>query len=164
MTCMHIQEIASCTPNLSDELLDIWERSVRATHHFLAESDIVRIRAYIPKAIQTVEHLAAAEDSDGKTLALIGAREGRLEMLFVGSSCRGRGIGSTLLDYALSHWDGSELTMNEQNPQAIAFCEHKGFAAYMRTDTDEEGKPFPLIYIRLADCRSSSATRQTDVE
>lgn len=161
---MHIQEIASCTPNLSDELLDIWERSVRATHHFLAESDIVRIQAYVPKAIQTVEHLAAAEDSDGKTLALIGAREGRLEMLFVGSSCRGRGIGSTLLDYALSHWDGSELTMNEQNPHAIAFCEHKGFAAYMRTDTDEEGKPFPLIYIRLADCRSSSATRQTDVE
>ena len=161
---MHIQEIASCTPNLSDELLDIWERSVRATHHFLAESDIVRIRVYVPKAIQTVEHLAAAEDSDGKTLALIGAREGRLEMLFVGSSCRGRGIGSTLLDYALSHWDGSELTMNEQNPQAIAFCEHKDFAAYMRTDTDEEGKPFPLIYIRLADCRSSSATRQTDVE
>lgn len=161
---MHIQEIASCTPNLSDELLDIWERSVRATHHFLAESDIVRIQAYVPKAIQTVEHLAAAEDSDGKTLALIGAREGRLEMLFVGSSCRGRGIGSTLLDYALSHWDGSELTMNEQNPQAIAFCEHKDFAAYMRTDTDEEGKPFPLIYIRLADCRSSSATRQTDVE
>ena len=48
-----------------------------------------RIRAYVPKAIQTVEHLAAAEDSDGKTLALIGAREGRLEMLFVGSSCRG---------------------------------------------------------------------------
>lgn len=161
---MHIQEIASCTPNLSDELLDIWERSVRATHHFLAESDIVRIRVYVPKAIQTVEHLAATEDSDGKTLALIGAREGRLEMLFVGSSCRGRGIGSTLLDYALSHWDGSELTVNKQNPQAIAFCEHEGFAAYMRTDTDEEGKPFPLIYIRLADCRSSSATRQTDVE
>ncbi|MCC6108204.1 MAG: hypothetical protein LIV26_10670, partial [Atopobium sp.] len=40
------------------------------------------------KAIQTVEHLAAAEDSDGKALALIGAQEGRLEMLFVGSSCR----------------------------------------------------------------------------
>ena len=85
-------------------------------------------------------------------------------MLFVDSNCRGRGIGSTLLDYALSHWDGSELTMNEQNPQAIAFYEHEGFAAYMRTDTDEEGEPFPLIYMRLTDRRSSSATRQTDVE
>lgn len=118
---MYIREIASCMPNLSDELLGVWERSVRATHHFLAESDIVRIRAYVPKAIQTVEHLAAAEDSDGKTLAFIGAQEGRLEMLFVDSSCRGRGIGSPLLDYALSHWDVSELTVNEQNPQAIAF-------------------------------------------
>jgi putative acetyltransferase len=149
---MHIQEIASCTPNLSDELLGVWERSIRATHHFLAESDIVRIRAYVSKAIQTVEHLAAAEDSDGKALALIGAQEGRLEMLFVGSSCRGRGIGSTPLDYALSHWDVSKLTVNEQNPQAIAFYEHEGFAAYMRTDADEEGEPFPLICMRLADC------------
>lgn len=146
---MHIQEIASCTPNLSDELLGVWERPVRATRHLLAESDIVRIRAYVPKAIQTVEHIAAAEDSDGKTLALIGAQEGRLEMLFVGSSRRGRGIGSTPLDYALSHWDVSELTVNEQNPQAIAFYEHEGFVAYMRTDTDEEGEPFPLIYMRL---------------
>ena len=148
---MHIQEIASCTPNLSDELLDVWERSARATHHFLAESDSVRIRAYIPKAIQTVEHLAAAEDSDGKTLALIGTQEGRLEMLFVDSSCRGRGIGSTPLDYALSHWDVGKLTVNEQNPQAIAFCEHRGFVSYMRTDTNEEGEPFPLICMRLAD-------------
>ncbi len=148
---MHIHEIASCTPNLSDELLDVWERSVRAALHFLAEFDIVRIRAYVPKAIQTVEHLAAAENRDGKTLALIGAQEVRLEMLFVGSSCRGRGIGSALLDYALSHWDVSKLTVNEQNPQAIAFYEHEGFAAYMRTDTDEEGEPFPLIYMRLAD-------------
>ena len=86
---MHIREIASCTPNLSDELLGVWERPVRATRHFLAESDIVRIRAYVPKAIQTVERLAAAEDSDGKTLALIGAQEGRPEMLFVDSSCWG---------------------------------------------------------------------------
>lgn len=86
---MHIQEITSCTPNLSDELLGVWERPVRATRHFLAESDIVRIRVYVPKAIQTVEHLAAAENRDGKTLALIGAPEGRLEMLFVGSGCRG---------------------------------------------------------------------------
>jgi putative acetyltransferase len=41
--------------------------------------------------------------------------------------------------------------VNEQNPQAIAFCEHEGFVAYMRTDTDEEGEPFPLICMRLAD-------------
>lgn len=65
---MHIQEIASCTPNLSDELLDIWERSVRATHHFLADSDIVRIRAYVPKAIQTVEHLAGPRTAMARRL------------------------------------------------------------------------------------------------
>lgn len=57
---MHIQEIASCTPNLSDELLGVWERSVRATHHFLAESDIVRIRAYVPRQSSTLPRLRTA--------------------------------------------------------------------------------------------------------
>ena len=41
--------------------------------------------------------------------------------------------------------------MNEQNPQAVGFYEHMGFAAYKRTDNDEEGNPFPLLYMRLVD-------------
>ena len=41
--------------------------------------------------------------------------------------------------------------MNEQNLQAVGFYEHMGFAAYKRTDNDEEGNPFPLLYMRLVD-------------
>ncbi|MFR7392717.1 MAG: GNAT family N-acetyltransferase [Anaerostipes hadrus] len=42
-----------------------------------------------------------------------------------------------------------EVTVNEQNPQAVGFYEHMGFITYKRTDHDEEGNPYPLLYMRL---------------
>ena len=45
----------------------------------------------------------------------------------------------------------TELTVNEQNPQAVGFYEHLGFKTYRRTELDEEGHPYPLLYMRLAD-------------
>ena len=36
--------------------------------------------------------------------------------------------------------------MNEQNPQARGFYEHMGFQVYKRTELDEQGNPYPLIY------------------
>ena len=43
----------------------------------------------------------------------------------------------------------NEVTVNEQNSQAIGFYEHMGFRTYKRTDTDEQGMPYPLLYMRL---------------
>lgn len=40
------------------------------------------------------------------------------------------------------------VTVNEQNPQAIGFYEHMGFTVYKRTDLDEQGNPYPLLYMR----------------
>ena len=44
-----------------------------------------------------------------------------------------------------------EVTVNEQNPQAVGFYAHMGFATYKRTDCDEAGDPYPLLYMRLID-------------
>ena len=41
------------------------------------------------------------------------------------------------------------VTVNEQNPLAIGFYKHLGFRTYMRTDLDEEGNPYPLLYMSL---------------
>ena len=41
------------------------------------------------------------------------------------------------------------MTVNEQNPQAVGFYEHMGFETYQRTDHDEEGNPYPLLYMKL---------------
>ena len=48
---------------LLDILLEIWEESVRATHHFLSDEEVVRIREYVPLALNSVQHLIVAKMS-----------------------------------------------------------------------------------------------------
>lgn len=55
-----------------------------------------------------------------------------------------------LLQYGIETYNIQELTVNEQNPQAVGFYEHMGFQTYKRTEYDEEGNPYPLLYIRLS--------------
>ena len=52
------------------------------------------------------------------------------------------------LQYAQEHYGLRELTVNEQNPQAVGFYEHLGFITYKRTDYDEQGNPYPLLYMK----------------
>ena len=38
---------------------------------------------------------------------------------------------------------------NEQNPQVKGFYERMGFRVFKRTDCDEQGNPYPLLYMKL---------------
>ena len=53
-------------------------------------------------------------------------------------------------EYGAEHYGIREVTVNEQNPQAVGFYEHMGFVTYKRTDRDEQGGPYPLLYMRRA--------------
>ena len=81
--------------------------------------------------------------------AFMGVEHNRLEMLFLSPSERGRGLGRQLLEYGMQDYGVLELTVNEQNPQAVRFYEHLGFEIYKRTDCDEEGRPYPLLHMRF---------------
>ena len=146
---MEIYEIKEREP-LLPMLLDIWEGAVRATHLFLSEAEILRIKTYVPQALRGVAHLIVAEDTPGHAVGFMGIEHQRLEMLFVDPASRGQGIGKQLLQYGIQHYNLQELTVNEQNPQAIGFYQHMGFRTYQRTDHDEEGNPYPLLYMRRA--------------
>ena len=71
-------------------------------------------------------------------------------MLFLSPEVRGKGLGKQLLQYGIETYNIQELTVNEQNPQAVGFYEHMGFQIYKRTEYDEEGNPYPLLYMRLS--------------
>lgn len=146
-----IVPVENRTPELVDELTALWERSVRATHAFLDEEGIVRIKAYVPDALRGVPELVLAVNDTDSPLAFMGVAEGRLEMLFVDPEARGSGIGRALLEHGIERLGVAELTVNEQNPQAVGFYEHMGFSTYRRTDTDEQGDPYPLLYMKRAD-------------
>lgn len=157
---IRIVEVEDRSLDLVDQLLSVWERSVRATHAFLTEAEVLRIKGYVPDALRGVGRLVVAAregvgaDADSGVsdcpLAFMGVDGDRLEMLFVEPEARGQGIGSALLRYGIAELGVRELTVNEQNPAACGFYEHMGFATYKRTDTDEEGGPYPLLYMRLS--------------
>ena len=144
---MKFYEVQDRNQPLLDVLLEIWEQSARATHLFLSDAEVKAIRAYVPQALKSVEHLIAAETE--KPIAFMGVQNGRLEMLFLAPEERGKGIGKQMLQYGIENYGIAELTVNEQNPQAVGFYEHMGFQTYKRTDCDEEGNPYPLLYMKM---------------
>ena len=62
---MKLYEVSAITPPLSEQLLSLWEASVRATHYFLSDMEIRQIKA---SALQAVEHLiiATKESEEGR--------------------------------------------------------------------------------------------------
>lgn len=145
---MNICEVQDRTPSLLQQLLVLWEDSVRTTHLFLSDAEVRKIRKYVPQALAGVSHLVVAEREAGSPVAFMGVEGQRLEMLFLAPEERGAGLGRQLLDYGIRRYGIQEVTVNEQNPQAAGFYEHMGFAAYKRTDHDEAGAPYPLLYMK----------------
>ena len=82
-------------------------------------------------------------------VAFMGIEKHTLEMLFITPEERGNGLGNRLMQYGIENYSIEELAVNEQNPLAKGFYEHMGFQVYKRTDHDEQGKSYPLLYMKL---------------
>ena len=145
---MKLYEVSQREPQLICQLTTIWEDSVRATHLFLSEAEIQEIKAHVLQALTGVSRLLVAERAPGQPVAFMGIEGPRLEMLFLSPAERGAGLERQLLEYGIRHYHLQELTVNEQNPQAVGFYQHMGFETYRRTDCDEQGGPYPLLYMK----------------
>lgn len=146
---MNIYELQERPPQQLERLLMIWEASVRATHHFLSDAEVKQIKSYVPQALQSVSHLIIAINASNEAIGFMGTEQNRLEMLFLSPTERGKGIGKQLVQYGIQQYGIQMVTVNEQNPQAVVY-EHLGFVMYQRTDHDEQGNPYPLLYMKLA--------------
>lgn len=137
------------TGELIELLLAVWESSVRATHLFLSENEIENIKQYVPQALKEVTYLIIVVNEANNPIAFMGIENNKLEMLFVSADERGKGIGTQLIQYGIKKHSVNELTVNEQNPNAKRFYKHNGFEVYKRTETDEQGNPYPLLYMKF---------------
>ena len=90
---MTIIEVKDKNTTLINKLLEVWEDSVRATHLFLSNKEIINIKKYVPQALKEIPHLVIAEDENGVPIAFIGIEGTKLEMLFIKNSERGKGLG-----------------------------------------------------------------------
>ena len=134
------------TKQLLGQLFAVWLASVRATHTFLTEEEIQAIAPQVPDALAQVPILVVAEEA-GCPVGFLGVAGEMIEMLFLDPGSRGQGLGRRLLTYAVERCGARQVCVNEQNPQALGFYEHLGFRVCRRTATDEQGRPYPLLYL-----------------
>ena len=131
-------------------LLDIWESSVRATHHFLQKEDIEVLKKIIQeKGVFNHVSLTCARDINNNILGFMGVSKDSIEMLFIDSRSIGREIGKILLLHAIKDLNITKVDVNEQNEQALRFYEHFGFKITSRSELDGTGKPYPILHMQL---------------
>lgn len=68
-------------------------------------------------------------------------------MLFLKKWWKTKRLWKLLLNYGIKKYKVDELTVNEQNEFAKLFYEHLGFKIYKRSEVDEEGNPYPILYM-----------------
>lgn len=138
-------EIVKCNENDYETLVGIWERSVMATHDFLKSEDFTEIKAaLIPDYFPNVDLYAIADN--GVYAGFIGLSPDSIEMLFIDSGRRGQGYGSTLIEFARQR-GATKVDVNEQNTSAFNFYKAKGFRIIGRDETDDAGRPYPILHL-----------------
>ena len=80
---MKIIEVVEITQSLIEQLIFVWEKSVKATHLFLSDNEVEEIKKYIPQVLNGIAHLIIAENESSRPVAFMGIEEQKLEMLFI---------------------------------------------------------------------------------
>lgn len=138
-----------CQPTTVDypEMSELWEASVRATHHFLNEEDIERIKPLLPGIFDNIKVYIIREEN--VIAGMLGLIDDEIAMLFLHPNYFGKGIGKQLINYAINIHGACKVEVNEQNPQAVGFYQHMGFKVTGRRETDDYGQAFPILEMEL---------------
>lgn len=130
-------------------LIEIWENSVRATHDFITEEDIKTFKPLILNEYFKNVNLFCSKNEKQLINGFMGIDGDKLEMLFVDSGERGKGIGKKLINYAITQLNVRTVDVNEQNRQAVGFYKHLGFKVISRSEVDSTGKNYPILSMVL---------------
>lgn len=131
------------------EIVEVWEASVRATHHFLTEEDILYFKPLILNEFLDAVDLWVALDRQNKIVGFLGVADSAIQMLFIHPDHRGKGAGRLLLHHAIHALRANKVDVNEQNEQAIGFYQKMGFHTVGRSPLDSLGKPYPILHMEL---------------
>ena len=124
----------------------IWRAAVDATHQFLTPEDRIAIDAFVEDFFPKAE-LWMVDDADRPVGFLIMDGD-MIDAMFVHPEVHGRGFGTALLNHALTLAPAAVVDASEQATNALPFYEARGFVRIGRSETDPEGRPYPIIHLR----------------
>ena len=134
---------------LKNELVEVWEASVRSTHRFLTEKDIRFFKPLVRNKYIPVVELYIIRNGQNRIAAFMGLSDELIEMLFVHPEEQGKGYGKQLIEFAIYHKHIFKVDVNEQNEKATSFYLNRGFDIVGRDETDPNGNPFPILHLSL---------------
>ena len=144
-------DIRRAVPADSEVLLDIWLRSVRATHTFVSDADILSMTPHVRDYLASSEpELWVLCDDSGAILGFMGISGSKMESLFLAPEVHRRGAGRRLVRHAQALHGELTVDVNEQNEAARRFYEACGFVVEGRSELDDQGRSYPLLHMRLA--------------
>ena len=126
--------------------LEIWRDAVDATHGFLTPEHRVEIDALVANWLPTAELWMV--DDDTRPVGFLVMDGEMIDALFVDPAVHGQGFGSALLARALTLAPGALVEASEQATNALPFYEARGFVRIGRSETDPQGRPYPLVLLR----------------
>jgi len=142
-------EILKYSDKYREQILDIWEKSVIATHDFLKATDFQSIKEIVKKIdFNVFEVYCLAYKSE--VIGFIGVVEQKIEMLLLSPTHIDKGFGKKLLEFAINKLKAYKVDVNEQNTNAVKFYEKNRFETYERTDQDDQGNDYPLLRMKIS--------------
>jgi putative acetyltransferase len=111
------------------------------------------IRSLIP---EVRDYLASSEpefwvasDDAGTLTGFMGLPGGKMDALFRAPEFHRRGVGRQMVRHAQALYREIAGDVNEQNTAARSVYEACGFVMEGRSELDEQGRPHPLLHLRL---------------
>lgn len=141
-------EIVKYADEHRERVLDVWEKSVLATHHFLSATDFEEIKEIVDNIDFTAFDVYCLLDRNTVT-GFLGTANQKVEMLFLSPEYIGKGLGKKLLNFAIHNLNANKVDVNEENTKAVEFYTKFGFKTYERTDKDDQGKNYPILRMEL---------------
>ncbi|AWG24263.1 GNAT family N-acetyltransferase [Flavobacterium kingsejongi] len=132
-----------------DSIIVLWEASVRATHHFIREEDILYYKPLIRNEYLKSVSLYAIRTAENTIAGFMGISGPNLEMLFIHPDHLRKGFGKILLQHGIVAMNVSKVEVNEENTEALHFYQKFGFNVVGRSETDSAGKKYPLLHLEL---------------
>jgi putative acetyltransferase len=131
-------------------LLDRWLRSVKTTHTFVSPEDIEAMTPHVRDYLSSdAADIWVVCDDAGTVMGFMGLSGSKMDALFLVPEFHGRGAGRLLVRHAQSLFGELTVDVNEQNTAAHRFYEACGFTVEGRSELDEQGRPYPLLHMRL---------------
>lgn len=141
-------KIEPYSDKVREQVLKVWEISVRATHDFLSPNDFREIKELV-SSINFNQLDVFCLTNENIVSGFIGVAEKKIEMLFLDPHIFGKGLGMQLLNFAVKERKANKVDVNEQNVKAVKFYQKSGFEILARTDQDDQGRKYPLLRMKL---------------